>query len=420
MRIAVLGTGISGMLAAHLLSAEHEVTVFEAADRLGGHTHTVEVELEGRRHLVDTGFIVFNDWTYPNFLRLLERLNVASQQSDMSFSVRSEVSGLEYNGHSLNTLFAQRLNLLRPRFLGMVRDILRFNRTAPELLELPDADPGPTLGEYLDQRGFRGAFVQDYILPMGGAIWSASAAQMLAFPAKYFVRFFSNHGMLSVDERPTWRVLKGGSRSYIAPLTAPYAERIRLGSPVQALARDDGGVTVTVRGEAPQRFDGAVVAAHADEALRMLSDPSPAEIEVLGSFRYQENETVLHTDERLLPRSRRAWAAWNFHQLGREGDAKSRVAVSYYMNRLQGLEAPPHFLVTLNHTRAIRPERILRRLTYHHPVYTHAAVAAQKRRGEVNGPRRTWYCGAYWGYGFHEDGVNSALAVAADFGIRPW
>jgi uncharacterized protein len=420
MRIAVLGTGISGMLAAHLLSAEHEVTVFEAADRLGGHTHTVQLELDGRRHAVDTGFIVFNDWTYPNFIRLLEHLQVPSQVSEMSFSVRSEVTGLEYNGHSLDTLFAQRRNLVRPRFLGMLRDILRFNRMAGELLDLPDGDAGPTLGDYLARRRFGSAFTEDYILPMGGAIWSASASQMLLFPAKYFVRFFSNHGMLSVDQRPTWRVLVGGSRSYIAPLTAPYAERIHLSAPVQSLARDADGVTVQARGRPAERFDAAVVAAHADQALAMLADPSDAERQVLSAFTYQENQTVLHTDERLMPRAKRAWAAWNFHQLGRSGEEHSRVAVSYYMNRLQTLEAPPHFLVTLNHTAAIRPECILRRLTYHHPVYTHGAVAAQKRRSEINGPRKTWYCGAYWGYGFHEDGVNSALAVAKDFGIQPW
>ncbi|MBI1379790.1 MAG: FAD-dependent oxidoreductase [Planctomycetaceae bacterium] len=418
MRIAVVGSGISGLVAAHFLVDRHEVVVFEASDRLGGHTHTHQLEVEGRKYAVDSGFIVFNDWTYPNFLKLLERLQVPWQDSDMGFSVRSEVSGLEYAGKSLDTLFAQRRNALRPSFLGMVRDILRFHREAPRLLANSEAGPGPSLSEYLRAGRYGERFAEDYLLPMGAAIWSASRAQMLAFPARYFVQFFANHGMLSVDERPTWRVVKGGSSSYLGPISRGFAKGVRTTSPVQSIRRYPGGVGIRVRGQDEERFDAVVVAAHADEALQLLADPSDAERSVLGAFGYQENEAVLHTDSSLLPRNKKTWAAWNYHQLGVGPEA--RVAVSYWMNRLQSIDGPTQFLVTLNRGDAVDPSKVLRRMTYHHPVYTHAAVEAQTRWREVNGVQHTWFAGAYWGYGFHEDGVKSGLRVAADFGVTPW
>ncbi|MDE2305458.1 MAG: FAD-dependent oxidoreductase [Gammaproteobacteria bacterium] len=409
-RVAVVGAGIAGLLAAHRLSGSHEVTVFEAEPRIGGHTHTVEVEAGGEIHAVDTGFIVFNDWTYPNFVALLAELGVASQPSSMSFSVRCERSGLEYNGTSLDALFAQRSNLLSPGFLGMVAGILRFNRRAPELLRSADLDL--TLGAYLAAGGYSRRFVEHYVVPMGAAIWSSRPADVLEFPARFFVEFFANHGFLSVDDRPVWRVVRGGSREYLHALTAPFAARIRTATPVESLLRERDGVALRLRDGSVERFDALFLACHSDQALRLLADPSPAEREVLGAIGYQANEVLLHTDTRLMPRRRRAWAAWNYH-LPKGGS--DRVAVTYDMNILQSLRAPVEFLVTLNRAEAVDPATVLGRYLYHHPVYTRAAVAAQGRRAEVSGQRHTYYCGAYWGYGFHEDGVNSALAALEEF-----
>ncbi|MCB9897658.1 MAG: FAD-dependent oxidoreductase [Planctomycetes bacterium] len=408
MKIAVVGTGVSGLVAAHRLHPEHDLTVFEADDRIGGHVNTLDLRTGGRSHAVDTGFIVFNERTYPGFCALLDELGVASRPSTMSFSVRDERTGLEYNGHSLDTLFAQRRNLLRPTFLRMIADILRFNRQARELLE--GEDDGLTLGEYLDRGRWSRAFLEQYILPMGAAIWSSGTVGMRAFPARAFVRFFENHGMLSVDERPQWRVVEGGSRSYVEALVRPFRERIRSSSPVDAVRRLADGVEVTVRGDAPERFDAVVIAVHSDQALAMLADPSASERAVLGAIGYQRNEAVVHTDERMLPRARKAWAAWNYHVTSRDDE---RVAVTYDMNALQGLDAEVRFLVTLNHVEDIDPTRVLRRITYHHPVFTPAALAAQRRHAEISGVRRTFYCGAYWGYGFHEDGHRSAVTALA-------
>lgn len=415
MKIAIVGTGISGMVAAYLLHQDHEITVFEAGDYVGGHTNTVEVEMEGRIYAVDTGFIVFNDWTYPNFIALLNKLGVESQLSEMSFSVKCERTGLEYNGTNLNTLFAQRRNLLRPSFYRMIRDILRFNRESLNLLTQPE--PGPSLGAYLETHRYSKEFIDHYIVPMGAAIWSASHETMWGFPARYLVQFFKNHGMLSVDERPTWRVIKGGSQRYVEKLVRPFRDRISLNSPVESISRYPDFVEVRVyedrKTHQAQRFDGVVLACHSDQALAMLADPSPREKEILGAIRYQENEAVLHTDISLLPRRRLAWAAWNYHLLPIQPD---RAVVTYHMNRLQRLTAPHEFCVTLNHTEAIDPAKILRRIVYHHPVYSHEAVAAQQRHGEISGTNRTYYCGAYWGFGFHEDGVKSALAACRPFG----
>ncbi len=410
MKIAIIGSGIAGNVAAHRLHRGHDITVFEAGGHAGGHTHTHQVARGGRTYAVDTGFIVFNDWTYPNFIALLEELGVASQPSRMSFSVRCEASGLEYNGTTLNTLFAQRRNLLRPSFLGMVRDILRFNREAPRLLAAPGGEL--PLAEVLARGGYGRAFIEHYIVPMGAAIWSTDPEAMLGFPARFFIRFLHNHGMLSVDERPVWRVIRGGSARYVEKLVAPFRDRIRLDTPVQWIRRLPGQVIVKPRDGAAERFDAAFVACHSDQALRLLADPSPAERAVLGAIPYQKNEAVLHTDTRLLPRRRLAWAAWNYHVLP---DARQRVALTYNMNILQGLEAPEPFLVTLNRGDAVDPAKVIQRITYHHPLFTPAGVAAQARQAELNRGRRTYYCGAYWRNGFHEDGVASALAALAHF-----
>jgi len=414
MKIAIIGSGIAGNVVAHKLHREHKLTVFEAGAHVGGHSHTHDIRIGRRRYAVDTGFIVFNDWTYPNFIGLLDELEVASRPSHMSFSVRCERTGLEYNGTSLNTLFAQRRNLLRPGFWRMLREILRFNREAPELLAAP-GNESLTLGEYLAQGRFAREFIDYYIIPMGAAIWSADPEKMLDFPARYFVRFFHNHGMLSVNERPTWRVIEGGSRHYVEKLTAPFRDRVRLRTPVEWVRRYPTHVMVKARGSEPERFDNVFFACHSDQALRLLADATPVEREVLGAIPYQENEVVLHTDTRLLPRHRRAWAAWNYHVLP---EARGRAAVTYNMNILQGIEAPVTFCVTLNRSEAIAPDRILLHLKYDHPVYTTAAVAAQARQEEINGARRAYYCGAYWRNGFHEDGVVSALAALEHFHAR--
>ena len=413
MKIAVIGSGIAGNVAAYHLVREHEVTVFEAGSHVGGHTHTHDVEQAGRRYRVDTGFIVFNDWTYPNFIRLLDQLGVASQPSPMSFSVRDEGSGLEYNGTSLDTLFAQRRNLVRPSFWRMLRDILRFNREAPALLGT--ADDQTSLGDYVLANGYSREFVEHYILPMGAAIWSTDPQNMQRFPARYFVRFFHNHGMLSVDRRPQWRVIRGGSARYVEALTAGFRDRIRLGAAVQSVRRVAGHVYVKVCGHETERFDAAFLACHSDQALAILADATALEREILGAIPYQANEAVLHTDSRLMPRARRAWAAWNYHVLP---ERREQAALTYNMNILQSLDASAPFLVTLNRGEAIDPAKIVKRIRYEHPLYTPAGAAAQARQHEVNGPLNTYFCGAYWRFGFHEDGVVSALDALVHFRAR--
>lgn len=410
MKIAVIGTGIAGNVAAYHLAKEHEITVFEAAGYVGGHTNTVDVEHGGRTYAVDTGFIVFNDWTYPEFIHLMDELGVESQPSSMSFSVSCEKTGLEYNGTSRNALFAQRSNLLRPSFYRMIADILRFNREAPALLNDPDSEV--TLGEYLAAGRYTRRFIEHYIVPMGAAIWSAKPDGLTEMPAAFFVRFFHNHGMMNIRNRPVWRVIRGGSRAYVDPLIAGHRDRIRLRCPVQWIRRDPNGVRIKAEGSEPERFDQVFVACHSDQALAMLADASPLEREVLGAIPFQRNEAVLHTDENLMPKRRLAWAAWNYHLLRRQ---QERVALTYNMNILQSLDAPLQFCVTLNNSEAIDPSKVIKRIEYDHPILNKEAVAAQRRHGEVNGANRTYFCGAYWRFGFHEDGVVSALAALDHF-----
>ena len=412
MRIAVIGAGVSGLVAARGLAAEHEVVVFEASDRPGGHTHTVDVETPEGTLAIDTGFIVYNERNYPEFVKLLAELGVESQPTAMSFSVQCERSGLEYCGSSMNGIFAQRRNLLRPGFYRMLRDILRFNEEGTALAR-SSAPQGEelTVGEYLEYNGYSAAFREQYLLPMAAAIWSASPDRVGDFPLAYLARFFDHHGLMQLTDRPRWRVIRGGSRQYLEPLMRSYARNLRLATPVQSVARDRDGVTVTPRGGAPERFDYAVLACHSDQALTMLADPSDAEREVLGAIGYQPNEAVLHTDDRLLPRRRRAWAAWNYH---RSRQPQRRVAVTYSMNILQSLPTETQYLVTLNRSADIDPAKIIRRIDYDHPVYDVPSVEARGRRRQISGVNRTAYCGAYWGFGFHEDGVQSALAAVED------
>ncbi|PTU77722.1 FAD-dependent oxidoreductase [Pseudomonas indoloxydans] len=412
MRIAIVGSGIAGLTCAYLLNRQHDIQVFEASDWVGGHTHTVDVQVEGRSYAIDTGFIVFNDWTYPNFIRLLGQVGVGFKPTEMSFSVSDPATGVEYNGHDLNTLFAQRSNLLSPAFWGMLRDILRFNRQSLDDLANNRISADTTLGQYLDSNGYGRRFIEHYIVPMGSAIWSMSLADMLGFPLQFFVRFCKNHGLLSVSDRPTWQVIEGGSRSYVAPLTASFAERIRLNCPVSRVVRDQDGVTLH-SAAGSERFDKVIFACHSDQALALLEQPGEQERDILGALPYANNDVVLHTDTRLLPKRKLAWASWNY-RLG--GPREQMAAVTYDMNILQGIDSDTTFCVSLNQTAAIDPSKILARFQYAHPQYSLAGTAAQARWEELLGAQHTYYCGAYWANGFHEDGVVSALRVARAFG----
>ena len=412
MRIAIVGSGISGLACAWLLSREHAVTLYEANDYLGGHTHTHDVEQDGRRYAVDSGFIVYNSRNYPLLTRLFRELEIDSQPTTMSFSVQSEAGGLEYNASSLNGLFCQRRNLLSPRFLGMVRDLLRFYREAPALLDA--GGEGPALGDYLAERGFGAAFRDEHLVPMASALWSSPPTQILAFPARYLVQFMAHHRMLQVAGRPEWRVVCGGSASYVRALQMRWRVRVYLNRPVRAIRRGTQDVTVRTEG-GDERFDHVILACHSDQALSLLADATDREWEILGAMPYQPNDAVLHTDARLLPRRRGAWAAWNAF-IPRDADAP--CTISYCMNLLQGLDSPEPFVVTLNRQHAIDPAKVIRRIRYEHPVYTHAALAAQRRRTEIQGAKRTWFAGAYWGWGFHEDGIRSAVDVARALGVE--
>jgi uncharacterized protein len=410
-RVAIVGTGISGLLAARLLCRSHDVTVYEADARIGGHTHTVDVEVDGEKRAVDTGFIVFNEKNYPGLVRVFERIGVASRPTTMSFSVHCERTRLEYCGSTLNQLFAQRRNLLRPSFWGMVRDILRFHREAPPLLAT-GADP--SLGDVLRTGRYGKAFVDQYLVPMAAAIWSAEPQSILDMPARFLIQFFHNHGMLQVEGRPQWRTVQGGSRSYLEPLAAPFRDRVLAGAPVERVTRTVSGVRVEAKGQPAREFDGVVMASHSDQTLRMLADADGSERSVLSAVRYQKNDVVLHTDERLLPDRKLAWAAWNYRIPAK---AQDRVAVSYCMNHLQGLDSKATFVVTLNQSPQIDEKKVLRKFVYDHPIFDRAAVDAQKRLPSVQGGNRVWFCGAWCGNGFHEDGVQSALAVCRDFGL---
>jgi predicted NAD/FAD-binding protein len=411
MKVAIVGSGISGMVAARKLHRDHEVTVFESGDWIGGHTHTVDVETESGSLAVDTGFIVFNEKTYPNFCSLLREIDVPWQDSDMSFSVRCDATGLEYNGTSLNGLLAQRSNIVKPSFWRMVRDIFRFYREAPAVLDKGHEEV--TLGDFLEQGGYSRMFIEKHMIPMGAAVWSSKPETMRAFPLRFLVQFFHNHGFLQVDDRPQWLVIRGGSREYVKRLVQPFAHKIRLNRPVVRVKRSSNGVVVTTRQGDAELFDRVVLATHADTSLSMLVDATPTEREVLGAFGYQRNDVVLHTDESLMPRRRRAWASWNYHVTE---PAAELPTVTYWMNSLQSLEARKQYFVTLNRNTDIEPSQVLREFVYHHPIYSTESVQAQARHSEIDGADRVHFCGAYWSYGFHEDGVKSALAVVRNLG----
>ena len=411
MRIAVIGTGIAGMVAAYLLSEDHELVVYEAEDYIGGHTHTIDVRLNGQTYAVDTGFIVFNEQTYPNFVKLMQRLGVAWKPSNMSFSVQCKKTGLEFSPTSLNSLFVQRKNLLRLSFYRMIWDIFRFRRESQELLKSDDYTL--TLEDFLAEKGFSKLFIEHFIIPMGEAIWSADPVKFNEFPALYFAQFFKNHGFLNVRNQPQWQVIEGGSKQYIKPITQRYRDQIRLNSAVNAIRRHSDHIEVHAQNSPTEHFDQVVIATHSDQALAMLKNPSALESEILGAIPYQNNQAVLHTDESILPSKKVAWASWNYH-IPKED--LGRVAVTYDMNILQSLGAPIEYCVTLNLPDAADPAKKIKEMMYHHPVYNPSSLAARNRHQEINGVNRTYFCGAYWGYGFHEDGVKSALEVAKHFG----
>lgn len=403
------------MTCARLLAPEHDVHLFESGNELGGHTATKDIQTASGNYAIDTGFIVFNDWTYPNFIRLLTEAGVKWKDSEMSFAVKNERNGVEYNGKDLAHLFAQRRNLFRPSFYRMIFEILRFNRNAPQILKLKNEDHDSTVGAYLDKNGYSEFFAENYALAMGSAIWSASVEQMREFPLRFFVQFFKNHGMLSVDERPVWRVIEGGSRSYIAPLLRGV-KNIHLASPIRSVSRGPTDVSLEISGSHSRKelFDQVIFACHSDTVRKILTDATATERDIFAALNYQSNDVILHTDTSVLPKTKKTWAAWN-HLI--TADDTEKVALTYHMNILQGISAPENFLVSLNLAERIDPEKILGRWTYDHPEITLASVASQQRWSEISHlESRTHFCGAYWLNGFHEDGVNSALRVAKTFG----
>lgn len=409
MKIAIIGAGISGLTAAYYLRQQHQVSIFEVADKIGGHTATVDVDHNGQQFAIDTGFIVYNDWTYPNFIELMDELGVDSQPTEMSFSVRCENTGIEYGGNNLNTMFAQRRNIFRPGFHKMIKDILRFNREAIRDLEAGNISETITLNEYLTANHYGEAFIYQYILPMGCAIWSASTEKMINFPLLFFVQFFKNHGLLSVNNRPQWRVIKGGSRSYLEPLTNSFKDSICLNSNIKRIRRLDASVELLMADGEALVYDHVILACHSDQALSLLSDATLAEHKALSAIPYQQNDVVLHTDENLLPRSRVAWSSWNYRLFDH---FQERAVLTYNMNILQGIQSDTTFCVTLNATQSIDESKIIRQFNYSHPVFSLDSVVAAKKIESINGSNNTWFAGAYLGNGFHEDGVVSGRQVA--------
>ncbi|GLS91930.1 dehydrogenase [Psychromonas marina] len=414
-KIAIVGSGISGLTCAYLLNKEHDITLFEAGEYVGGHTATKTVTVAGESWQIDTGFIVFNDRTYPNFEKLLAQIGVGRLATEMSFSVSNQDSGLEYSGTNLNSLFAQRRNLFNPKFLMLIKQILRFNRLCNDAWLSQKIDKQQNLGDFLQQNNFNDYFANHYILPMGAAIWSSSLKDMEAFPLYFFIRFFYNHGLLSITNRPQWYVIPGGSKQYVAPLCESFQDKIHLNSPVTSVERIEGGIQLKVNNGPWQQFDEIVLACHSNQAKQMLNDISDNEKQVLGGLQYQNNEVVLHTDISLLPKKRGAWAAWNYHL---NSDNQRPTALTYNMNILQCLKkGAPDFCVTLNQTELISSEKVLGKYQYEHPIFNAQSIAAQQQRELICGQQHTHFAGAYWYNGFHEDGVNSALDVCKRFGV---
>lgn len=416
MKIAVIGGGIAGMMSWYLLRRQHDVTLFEANDYLGGHTATVDINEAGKTLPIDTGFIVFNNWTYPLFNKFIAELGVPFKNTTMSFAVTDRRRDFEYNGNNFWSLFAQKRNVLRPSFWKMLLDIVRFNDIAKAALKHNSKDLDLPIGQFLEKHQLGTQLRDHYLYPMGAAIWSAGLSSMQDFPLRFFLQFCNNHGLLNVNDRPQWAVIEGGSREYVrAMLNKVGSDGIELNSPIQSVRRDSDGVVVTLQSGEQRQFDQVVFACHSDQALHLLSDATSNEAEVLAGIAYQANDVILHTDTSLLPKRKAAWAAWNY-LLGE--NANERATLSYNMNILQGVQSDTTYVVSLNATEQIDPAKVLRRFSYAHPVYNHTTMLSQQRRGQINGKNRTYFCGAYWYNGFHEDGVRSAVDVAAMLGVE--
>ena len=411
MKIAIIGSGISGLTAAYLLHKEHDITILEANDYIGGHTHTHQIERDKKKLLIDSGFIVYNENTYPNFIKLLQKLKVETQKTSMGFSIKAPEKNLEYSGGSLNSLFAQRLNFFRPSFILMLKDILRFNRVS--VAKLNNLSESSTIYDFLIAHKFSKNFIENYIIPMGAAIWSTAAEKTTEMPAVFYIRFFKNHGLLQIFNRPQWFVIKGGSKAYIPKITAGFKNKILLSTPVSKVIRGKNSVEVFYgKNEASHQFDKVIFATHSDQALALLEDPSEEEVKILGSLPYQKNVALLHTDSSILPKKKITWSSWNYLL---SGDQSKPVTLTYNMNILQSLKSKTNFLVTLNSNGDVDTSKIIKTLVYHHPLFTVKGVKAQKEKNKISGVNNTFYCGAYWGNGFHEDGVNSALDVYSFF-----
>ena len=415
MKFAIIGSGISGLTAAYLLNRNHDITVYESNDYVGGHTHTHDIVLNGKKWAVDTGFIVYNERTYPNFIKLLDQLKVERQLTSMGFSVKSSQKDLEYAGNSINGLFAQRSNILRPSFIRMLRSILRFNSEAEHHLD--NLEEFVTLGDYLSLYNYPEEFINDFIIPMGAAIWSTKPVNMMKMPAIFFIQFFRNHGLLAVKNRPNWWVIKGGSKCYVEKMTISFNDKIRIATPVKKVKRNERSIEV-IYGKTSQEsetFDAVIFATHSDQALSLLEKPSVQEVKILEALQYQKNEALLHLDESILPKRKLAWASWNYLL---DQNPEEPVALTYNMNILQSLNSDHTFCVTLNNHDAIDPSKVIKKIIYYHPLYTVDAIKAQNRKHEISGQKNTYYCGAYWHNGFHEDGVVSALDVCEHFGEK--
>ncbi|MCF4009766.1 NAD(P)/FAD-dependent oxidoreductase [Rheinheimera sp. UJ63] len=416
MRIAVIGGGISGMLSWYLLQHKYDVTLLEANDYLGGHTATVDVEVQGKHYAIDTGFIVFNNWTYPIFNKFIAELAVPALPTEMSFSVKNTQNNLEYNGNTLASLFAQKRNVFRPSFWLMLRQIVRFNKLGKQLVAEDHADLDLELGVFLDKHGFGQGIRDNYLMPMGAAIWSAGLTDMPKFPVRFFLRFFNNHGLLNINDRPQWSVIKGGSKRYVEALLQKVdAAKLRLKQNISGVSRDAMGATIHFADGTTEQFDKVIFACHSDQALALLKDATAQEREILGGIAYQQNEVVLHTDTNLLPVRQAAWASWNYNL---DSQQSNQATLTYNMNILQRLEAPVTFCVTLNNSASIAKDKVLGVYHYAHPVYNHSTIASQQRRHEINGVNNSFFCGAYWYNGFHEDGARSAVDVAALLGVH--
>jgi predicted NAD/FAD-binding protein len=413
MKIAIIGSGISGLTAAYLLNKQHKITLFEKNDYIGGHTHTHDITIGEQTFSVDSGFIVYNEKTYPNFIKLLDILNVERQKTTMGFSVKSDVKNLEYAGNSLKSVFAQKRNYFRPSFLRMLADIIRFNKKAKTDLSM---SPEITLGQYLNQGSFSQSFINHYIIPMGAAIWSTTGELMMDMPALFFIKFFNNHGLLQTKDRSGWWVIKDGSKEYVKKIIESFKKQIRVKSEIKAIKRAVGKIIITHTAKDEEEiFDAVVIGTHSNQALKLLADPSDKEREILGAIPYQTNSALLHTDTSILPKNKLAWASWNYYL---DQDKKNPVMLTYNMNILQRLVSDETFCVTLNGSDYIDQNKIIKVLNYEHPLFTHESIKAQSRKNEISGVNNTYYCGAYWRNGFHEDGVISALDVCRNFGIE--